>query len=304
MQLLPRLTYLMPMNTTTNLEKSLSATNEVFASVRPQQIEMSNPEAETPQQELPPPPVPVSRSTSEVGIENTVDNVQILGETLTIFGAPYAPSNPLLGALAIVALHLQAVAAVANVDLKDNENSIDIYNRHLVFDGLDAFATRLINQLEACGASKDTINKARFYVNKIQGNSSKGKKKKERDNKNKGADNKFVSNSQRSYPQLAGHFKNLVILAEGEPLYNPSTDDLKTVNLRIRLNQLLESNKNFNISDVALKMARLERNALFNTKRTGLVDVCLLAKNEVKSIYGAASPQYHMISGLIFKRIG
>lgn len=46
------------------------------------------------------------------------------------------------------------------------------------------------------------------------------------------------------------------------------------------------------LKDVPLKMARLERNALFNTKRTGLVDVCLLAKNEVKSIYGASSPQY------------
>ncbi|MGJ8592834.1 MAG: hypothetical protein ACSHXF_09815 [Aquaticitalea sp.] len=246
--------------------------------------------------------MPATRSTSEVGIDNTIDNVQILGETLTIFGEEYDPSNPLLTAQAILAMHSQAVLAESKVDLKNNENSIDIYSRHVAFEGNEAFVTRFINQLEACGASEDIVNKARTFVNKTQGNSSKGKKKKERANK-KGADNKFISDSQRSYPQLAGHFQNLVIIAEGEPLYNPSKEDLKTASMRLRLEKMVEANKNFNISDAALKMARTERKILFNTKRTGLVDTCLLAKSEVKSTYGATSPQYFMVSGLTFKRI-
>ncbi len=285
------------------LHKSLADSNEVYASVRPQVTELvSNLVAEATQQELPPPVVPVTRSTSEAGIENTVDNVQVLGETLTIFGAQYDPSNPLLAALAILNLHTQAALAVADVDQKDSDNSIDIYNRHLAFDDLPEFASRFINALEACGASKDTIKKARLYVNKIQGNSSKGKKKKERANK-RGADNKFISDSQRSFPQLAGHFKKLIILAQGEPLYDPRTEDLKVVSMQARLAQMQLANKNFNKSNAVLKLARIERNTLFNAKHTGLVDTCLLAKNEVKAIFGAKSPQYYMVSGLEFTRI-
>ncbi|MCK7591408.1 hypothetical protein M0G43_12550 [Subsaxibacter sp. CAU 1640] len=238
-----------------------------------------------------------------MSIANTTNNVQVLGERLALFVPTYAPSNARLTPEAIEALHAQAVAANTNVEEKENENSIDIYNRHLAFDDLPVFATRFINALEACGASEDTVNHARTFVNKIQGKASKGKKKKERDNENKGADNKFVSDSQRSYPKLIEHYQILVIIGENEPLYNPSSDDLKTAGMRIRLDSMVATNSAFNKSDAAAKMARLERNALFNTKTTGLVDTCFLAKNEVKATFGGTSPQYYMISSLEFHRI-
>jgi len=262
----------------------------------------SNPATETSQTQDPP-PAPVTRSTSEVSIANTTNNVQALGERLALFVPTYAPSNVRLKPEAIEALHAQAVAANTNVEEKENENSIDIYNRHLAFDDLPVFVTRFINALEACGASEDTVNHARTFVNKIQGNASKGKKKKEKDNENKGADNKFVSDSQRSYPKLIEHYQKLVIIGENEPLYNPSSDDLKTAGMRIRLDSMVATNSAFNKSEAAAKMARLERNALFNTKTTGLVDTCLLAKSEVKATFGATSPQYYMISSLEFHRI-
>jgi len=264
--------------------------------------ESSNPATETSQMQDPP-PAPVKRSTSEVSMSNTVDNVQSLAERLALFEPAYSPPNLRLKPAAIEALHAQAVAAITNVEEKENENSIDIYNRHLAFDDLPEFATRFINALEAGGASEDTVNHARTYVNKIQGKASKGKTKKERDNEKKGADNKFVSDSQRSYPKLIEHYQVLVIIGENEPTYNPSAADLKSPAMRIRLESMINANAAFNKSDAAAKMARLERNALFNDKSTGLVNTCLLAKNEVKATFGATSPQYYMISSLEFHRI-
>jgi hypothetical protein len=66
---------------------------------------------------------------------------------------------------------------------------------------------------------------------------------------------------------------------------------------------MAEANKEVTKSQAALNVARMDRNTFFNTSVTGLVDVCLNTKNNVKAIFGATSPQYTMVSGLRFLRI-
>ncbi|HNP67813.1 MAG TPA: hypothetical protein PKH16_07915 [Aequorivita sp.] len=51
----------------------------------------------------------------------------------------------------------------------------------------------------------------------------------------------------------------------------------------------------------AVSNARLERNRILYQENTGLVDTALGVKKYIKSVYGAASPEYNQIKGIKFK---
>lgn len=240
---------------------------------------------------------PAKRSTyRDNGIANTVANVQTIAETIDQFGPEYNSPNPLYGVPHLVILYTQAMMFLSKVAAKFNLNKVAIDNRHLLFDDLKQFATRFINALIACGASKDTVKNARVFVNKLDGKRvvkiTPGEE-----------DEKHISVSQQSYVQQVQHFEGLIIIAQDEPLYDPPTADLQVLALQTRLEEMIEANKEVTKAQAALNVTRMQRNAFFNDEVTGLVDVCLGVKNNVKAIFGATSAQYKMISGLAFRRI-
>ena len=266
-----------------------------YATVKPQ-IVVPMPEfAQTPTKALRMEDPVKKKSVYETGMANTINNIEMLAETLTVFIPGYAPSNPLLTVVAIEAKRQEALTLMIAVYDEVQNNSKSIINRHLYFDDLPNYSTRIVNALIASGASNETVKRARGYDNKIKGN--RALKIKDDD------EAMHISVSQRSYAQLVEHFRNLVMLVEAEPLYDPHTDDLKVVELNLHLGKMEASNTRCNVSNIALSMARMERNQCFNEKRIGLIDVGLTAKNEVKAVYGASSPQFYMVSGLAFRRI-
>ena len=64
--------------------------------------------------------------------------------------------------------------------------------------------------------------------------------------------------------------------------------DFKTKNEAVKNTQMLLSN------------ARISRNKYFYDKENGLVKVAANVKKYVKSVFGAASPEYKQVSGLSF----
>lgn len=233
---------------------------------------------------------------SDTGIANTVANVQTLAETIDLFEPEYDSNNPLHTVPHLVIMYTQAKMHLSKVAGKVSENKVEIDNRHLLFVDLPKFATRLINAIVACGASKDTTKNARYFVNKINGNRVVKIDPDEEDKKH-------ISVSQQSYVQQVEHFEGLYLIAQNEPLYDPTSADLKLTALGTKLEDLTLANKEVTKSQAVLKVARMDRNAYFNNPVTGLVDVCLDTKNNVKAIFGATSAQYLMISGLRFLRI-
>ena len=93
----------------------------------------------------------------------------------------------------------------------------------------------------------------------------------------------------------------LITILSTEPTYVPNENELKVVTL----NTLLTSLKNTNTAVInaytTVSNARLSRDqSLYNTTN-GLCETAKEVKMYVKSLYGATSPQYKLISGLEFK---
>jgi hypothetical protein len=237
---------------------------------------------------------PASKSTyADTGITTTVANVQTLAETITFFGGSYT-SIPLLAPANLNAMHTQATALVAAVANKKGANDIEVNSRQNQFDDVPELSTRVINALMASGATKQTVHDARYFINKLNGN---------RVDKSNPDNERQKSVSEQSYVQQVQHFDGLVIVVKNDPFYDPQVEALKVVSLEAKLQDMTDANKSVTTSRVALDMQRMERNTYFNTPVTGLVDVCLSVKKNVKAIFGATSPQYKMVSGLAFRRI-
>lgn len=241
-------------------------------------------------------PKPLRSVSRDRGIANTAANVQTLAETVDLFEPEYNAPNPLYGVPHLVILYTQAMMYIAKVAAKFNLNKVAIDNRQLLFNDLKQFATRFINALVACGASKQTVSNAREFVNKLDGRRVIKIKPDEEDQNH-------ISVSQQSYVQQVQHFEGLVIIAQDEPLWDPPTADLQILAMQTRLADMTDANKEVTKAQAALNVSRMQRNAYFNDTVTGLVDVCLVVKNNVKAIFGASSAHYKMISGLAFTRI-
>lgn len=230
------------------------------------------------------------------GIANTAANVQTLAETVDLFEPEYNAPNPLFSVAHLVIVYTQAMMYIAKVAAKFNLNKIAIDNRHFWFDDLKKFATRFINALIASGASQDTIGNAREFVNNLDG---KRVIKISPDEEDKN----HISVSKQSYVQQVQHFQGLIIIAKDEALWDPPAADLQILAMETRLQAMIDSNKEVSKAQAALDVARMQRNAFWDDKVTGLVDVCLGVKSNVKAIFGARSAQYKMIGKLAFRRI-
>lgn len=53
-------------------------------------------------------------------------------------------------------------------------------------------------------------------------------------------------------------------------------------------------------AETPLSTARIARNEVLYKQNTGIVDITVDVKNYVKSVFGATSPQYKLISNLKF----
>ena len=162
--------------------------------------------------------------------------------------------------------------------------------------------TKVINALKATDTTIQVDETARTLVRKIQGRRATPRKTAEEKQAAAEAGKEIVeiSSSRMSFDSRIENFDKLIQLLTAVALYSPNEEELKVSSLSARLADMKAKHRSVVTTDVTLANARIARNAMLYQPNTGMVDLALDAKTYVKSLFGAASPQYRLLGSITF----
>lgn len=241
-------------------------------------------------------------TNSRSGIIANVKHFAQLQLSVQTFGLRYNPSNPSITLTALKGLGEKVNASI------ESTGKILVAHTQAATDRKDAFkpfpklVTQAKNAFETCGVSGQLLVNVRSYVYKLRGQritpliTADEKAALEAEGKS----SVQHSVSQKDYDSLTENFGKMLDIFETVPEYAPNEEELQTPNLRARYHLLKVKNTAVLTAEVALHDAYSKRNALFNDKVTGMVDIATTVKKYVKSVFTANSDQYRSIAGLKF----
>ncbi len=234
-------------------------------------------------------------STSEKGHAKNLANFETEISFCTAYSTAYNPTKKSLMLDSLNDLLLKSKDSLREVNNAKNKYDLAVNERQIVFSKLKSTSTRILNALDATDATDQVVADARSINKKIQGKRATAKPS---DSK----EDKTISASQQSYDGLVENFSKLIDLVTSETSYAPNETELSVASLHTYLHELRDANTKIINSYTAYSNAMISRNKTLYAKDTGLVDVALEVKKYVKSVFGAASPQYRQVGGLEFYR--
>ena len=185
--------------------------------------------------------------------------------------------------------------------------------RQIAFKDLKPLATKIVNSLAVSGATNLVVVDVKTINRKIQGAKANSTPKTptaavsplsgELEGAAPTPTDKTISISQQSYDSIIDHLTKLVETITQEPSYKPNETELKTDTIKARLDTMKSTNTELINSYTNWSNTRIQRNATLYSPLTGLVQTALEVKKYVKSVFGATSPQYKQVSGLVFNVI-
>jgi hypothetical protein len=235
-------------------------------------------------------------SISETGYANVLANFERLVSYCREIGDAYRPSNPLLALDALNGLSAECRSALEAVTAAKIKHDNAVKERATLYAGLGKFSTRLLAALEAAGAPKTRIERARALARKIRGERAKNAAMLKTENS--GEQSKQHSVSRRSFDSKAEYFGQLVALISDEPAYAPNEPDISKATLAEKTQQLLDSNRAIAQTAQKLSLTRQERDKCFFAEENALRPLGQLTKTYLKSILGNDSPLYKAIGKL------
>ena len=241
-------------------------------------------------------------STSETGHAKNVANFEKLIAETSAFGENFNPSKATLKLTALNTQLATAKAAIAAVNSAEPAYKNAVSARDAAFAPLGKLITRINNALKASDTTVQEDESALTLVRKLQGRRATAKKT-EDEKKALTAEGKEVveiSSSQMSFDSRLDNFDKLIKLLSSIPAYAPNEADLKVEALTALYNDLKAKNMAVINAETPLSTARIARNEILYQQNTGIVDITVDVKNYVKSVFGATSPQYKLISNLKF----
>ena len=241
-------------------------------------------------------------STSETGHAKNVANFEKLIAETSAFGENFNPSKATLKLTALNTQLATAKAAIAAVNSAEPAYKNAVSARDAAFAPLGKLITRINNALKASDTTVQEDESALTLVRKLQGRRATAKKT-EDEKKALAAEGKEVveiSSSQMSFDSRLDNFDKLIKLLSSIPAYAPNEADLKVEALTALYNDLKAKNMAVINAETPLSTARIARNEILYKQNTGIVDISVDVKNYVKSVFGATSPQYKLISNLKF----
>lgn len=243
---------------------------------------------------------------SETGHNVNVANLNRLNEQIETFGAIYDPAKTSIKLVNLRQLYLDGGIQIANVQTAKNAYSIKVDEREVVFKPLKPFTTRIINILSGTDVSKQLIKDAKSINKKIQGvridnpNIQPQTQNTETENPEEEPQNNIDNDptgtrhsvSRQSHVTLQENFADLVDLLKGAEGYNPNEPEFQIAALEAYRETLKTENQKIDQAIAAVTIERTNRNTFLYKPEQGLVDTALDAKNYIKGIFGATSPQF------------
>ena len=243
-----------------------------------------------------------TRSRSETGHAKNVANFDTLITFVTGYGVTYNPSRNGLKLAALQAIATSSKTAINAVNAAQPAYTNAVAARETAFAPLSKLTTRVMNALRATDTTVSIDESARTLVRKIQGVRATPKKSEEEKLalKAEGKEVTEVSSSQMSYDNRLDNFDKLIKLVTSIPLYAPNEADLKVTALTALYTDLKAKNTAVIAATAPLSNARIARNDVLYKPLTGLYDTAIDTKTYIKSVFGATSPQYKQVKGLVF----
>ena len=244
-------------------------------------------------------------ASSETGHGINSSNLDTMVKVCIGLGTGYNPSNPLLQITSLTALNTSAAAVIKKLSDAESAWKKALGEREIIFKPLKPLVTRVIKALKTSEVPEPIIDNAITLQKKLQGTraSSLDEPEPPADGAAAGDTSLHHSASQLSFDNRILNMAKLVSLLAVQPMYMPNETDLTVA-------ALTELQTNMNTSNEAVKdavrpieNARAERDKIFYTEKTGLVDVALLVKTYIQSAFGTKSPQYKQVSKLKFTRL-
>ncbi len=235
-----------------------------------------------------------------------VANFQKLIAYLIGIGAIYDPVN---ARIFIPALNVMLVLANGKLQLvKDASSAFDIAtnNREVEFKNIKKLATRLVNALIACGASKQTIADAKTINRKIQGGRHGDLIVAPVPTTDVPLDAaatlaKNISVSQQNFDFVLDNMLKMLTLLQNEPLYILNEVDLQTASILIKITGMQTANKAVIDATPTYINAMAGRDVVLYKEDLGLVDTAKVVKSYCLSVLETANPVYIKINNLHFR---
>jgi len=243
-------------------------------------------------------------STSETGNAKNVANFQELISYVTGYGPTYNPANAAITVAALNAKEAAAATSLTAVNTALAVHTTAVNAREIAFEAFEPILARIASAAVAAGLSPEVIEDIRSIIRKLRGSRSGPKPPTIPDDPATPEDESSTSHSvsQMSYDSRIENFEKLIELLTAQPLYAPNEADLTIAALNTRLTNMRAENLAVVNAYTPLSNSRIERNVLLYDETKGLVALAQAAKNYVKSIFGASSPQWDQISALKFTR--
>jgi hypothetical protein len=241
--------------------------------------------------------------TSKTGHEQNVTNADELKTRVVTF-ENFLPPRQELTEQSLTQLNGRADTAMTNVVLAENVVSNAITERRLAFDDLDKIVTSAINALRICGAPEQTVTQAEVLVRELRGKRASEKLSDEEIEALKAEGKEVNQNTlhNSSFTSIAETFGKFASFLGTVTQYNPNETNITKAALTTKAVVLKAVNQTMATATAALDAARIARDVVLYTEKSGLVDICKDVKLYVKSAYGSDSPQYKSISDLSFTR--
>lgn len=236
---------------------------------------------------------------NETGHYKNVANLNLLIGYITSYGAQYAPTKDAIKLANLQALYQNASQQITKVQDAKNNYSQKVDNREDAFKNIKKFTTRIVANLSGTNVTEQTIKDAKTINAKIQ--AAKAKKPSTANTDTLDPTATSHSTSRQSYDSLYENFNDMVSLLNTAPGYDTTQNEFLTAELTNYASQLKTANDEINSAVVQVTNKRIERNDLFYSPTSGLVDTALDAKKYIKGLFGATSQQFKTINSINFK---
>jgi hypothetical protein len=240
-------------------------------------------------------------STSETGHAKNVANFQELISFCKGYTTNYNPAKESLKIVQLENLYQEAINKLETA--KSGKTSFDnaTNDRRNQFQNLKQLSTKIVNAFAVSGADKLAISDLKSVNKKMQGTTAKKSTKTTTSITEPLETIKTISTSQQSYDRMIDHFANIIQVLEQTPIYSPNETELTLIALKEKRESLQTVNSNLINTYTQYKNSLIQRNVTLYDTLTGLTQTAKEVKLYVKSIFGATSPQFKLISNIEFK---